>query len=110
MRRRVPDNADTRLFLSKVLRAVDRGDLPVHAMTLLLYISAQADARAGYSDTARECDLNDGQMERAVKALLDNGLIARIDALEDRRRKQLQTTRTGESVVGHLIAHPYHDN
>jgi len=103
MRGRVPDNADTRLFLSKFLRAVDEANLPGHGATLLLHISAQPGGRTGYADAARACDLNEGQMERAVAALRAKHLIVVVKDDDDTRRKRLAITRDGERVVGQLI-------
>lgn len=69
MRRRVTDNADMRLYLSRFLQAVDETGWPRHSGKLLLYISAQPGGRVAYSKASVECELNEGQMERAVTAL-----------------------------------------
>ena len=102
MRRRVTDDADTRLYLSRFLRATDKSDLPTHSVPLLLYISAQPDGRAPYSKALLELDLNRGQLERAIAALIDAKLIVRADSHDDARRVDLQITRTGEDVIGNL--------
>lgn len=105
MRRRTPWDADTRLFLSRFLRAVDRTDLPGHSAALLLYISGQPGYRAGYATAARELKLNKGQMERAVTVLDEMKLIIRVDDPADARRKQLQILEAGEDVIGKIHDH-----
>ena len=102
MRRRVTDNADMRLYLSRFLQAVDETGWPRHSGKLLLYISAQPGGRVAYSKAIVECELNEGQMERAVTALANENLIVRVDNHEDARRVDLQITRTGEDVIGKL--------
>jgi DNA-binding MarR family transcriptional regulator len=102
MRRRVTDDADTRLYLSRFLRAAAQSDLPVHSVPLLLYISAHPGGRVPYSEAIDELDLNRGQLERAIAALIEAKLIVRTDNHDDARRVDLQITRTGEDVIGNL--------
>jgi DNA-binding MarR family transcriptional regulator len=102
MRRRFTDDADMRLYLSRFLQAVDETSWPRHSAKLLLYISAQPNGRVAYSKATLECDLNEGQMERAVSALTAEKLIVRADNHEDARRVDLQITRIGEDVIGKL--------
>jgi len=102
MRRRVTDDADTRLYLSRFLRAAAQSDLTAHSVPLLLYISAHPDGRVPYSEALVELGLNRGQLERAIAALIDAKLIVRAGSHDDARRVDLQITRTGEDVIGKL--------
>lgn len=109
MRRRFQDDADARLLLSRFLRAVDEVDLPHHSITLLFYISAQPDGTCWYAEAALGCNLNIGQMDRAVSALREKRLIVSSASSEERkgpgrRPKRLTVTRDGTRVIGHLIA------
>lgn len=102
MRRRVTDDADTRLYLSRFLRAAAQLDLAGHSVPLLLYISAHPGGRAPYSEALVELGLNRGQLERAIAALIDAKLIVRADSHDDARKVDLQITRTGEAVIDNL--------
>lgn len=102
MRRRVTEDADTRLYLSRFLRATNQSVLPAHSVPLLLYISAQPNGRTPYSEALLELNFNRGQLERAIAALIDAKLIVRVDSHDDARRVDLQITRTGEDVIGTL--------
>ncbi|MBM0105878.1 MarR family transcriptional regulator [Steroidobacter sp. S1-65] len=102
MRRRLTDDADTRLYLSRFLQAAAQSDLTVYGVPLLLYISAHPGGRVPYSEALAELGLNRGQMERAIAALIDAKLIVRADSHDDARRVDLQITRTGEGVIDNL--------
>jgi len=102
MRRRTTWDADTRLFLSRFLRAVDQTDLAGHSTALLLYLSGQPGGRADYSNAASELKLNKGQMDRAVTVLDEMNLVIRVGSPADARRKQLQVTEAGEDVIGKI--------
>jgi DNA-binding MarR family transcriptional regulator len=103
MGRRVPPStADTRWYLSKFLREVDRAKLPGYSAALLLYISSEPGGRVSYAGAASECALNRGQMDRAVTALIKKRLIVSSDDDEDSRVKWLTITTDGQRVVDKL--------
>jgi len=80
--------------------------MPGYSAALLLHISGEPEGRASYAEAMKECGLNEGQMERAVRALLDERLIVRSDDDEDARVKWLTVTTDGQHVVDDLIKQP----
>lgn len=102
MRRRVTDDADMRLYLSRFLQAVDETGWPRHSGKLLFHIAGQPDGRIPYSKALLDLSLNEGQLERAVAALTAAKLIARADNHENARAVDLQITPTGEDAIGKL--------
>lgn len=107
MRRRVQDTADMRLFLSQFLRGATGLGLPRHGVQLLLYIAGQSGGTISYAKAAKECGLNEGQMERSVAALVERRLIvSSVDPEGNGRQARLSITKTGERLIGHLLDPP----
>lgn len=100
MRRRVTDDADMRLYLSRFLQAVDETGWPRHAAKVLLHIAGQRSGRVAYSKILTDLGLSEGQLERAIKALDDAKCIVRADSAESFRHVDLQITPTGEAMIG----------
>ncbi|WP_129778604.1 hypothetical protein [Peristeroidobacter soli] len=91
-----------RLYLSRFLQAVDETGWPRHSAKLLFRIAGQPDGRIPYSKALLDLRLNEGQLERAIAALIAAKLIVRTDNHENARAVDLQLTQTGEDVIGKL--------
>lgn len=99
----IDDTAETRLFLFGLIQALTRESLPKHAPTVLFYLAAYQDSVVTYEGAQAACDLSDGQMATAVKALFEAGWLHRGHVEDDQRRFTLSLSKKGLTAFGTLL-------